>query len=161
MGEQVAQATAMPICVGLFFADHAILGDDKTLTVVRTVDTVNLREAPPIEHGDTLVLDPLKLVAMLKTGNARGKFNLAFLSVNPGGTRSPIGIAPEAAFEGPPESGANVVAEVGLEWHGPGLYWIELEVNGVQLARTPLKLNVPPAQSAPAAKKAVRKPKRG
>jgi hypothetical protein len=154
-----AQATGTPICIGFFFADHAVLGEDKSVTVVRTVDTITMPQLPTVEDATLMLLRPLKLVIILKGDNAKGKFSIAILCTGPDAEKAPVGVAEYVI--GPddrPESGVNVVTDACVLWRGPGLYWLELETNGIRLGRTPLRINV--AEQEPASAKAeVAKPK--
>ena len=121
--------------------DKVIIGEDKSATIVRIIDTIAFHEGIPHKTGDLFELSDLRLFVSIKRGDATGKLQLLVTCVDPSGERTPTGMVSHEA-DGGPESGANVVGPVRFRWAGEGLYWLELNAGRATIARTPIRLNI-------------------
>jgi len=67
-------AHGLPVCIAALFCDQVVVGEDKMLTLVRTLDTINLppgtsyKLGEPVEFGGSA-----RLVILLKRGDADGR----------------------------------------------------------------------------------------
>ena len=128
-----------PLCTAMFACDNVIVADDKTVSIIRIIDSITLSAEEKHKMGSGLDFSNLRFFAAVKAGGARGKLTFLLLCTDPRGSSHPIGSA-EATFDNGPESGANIISPLRLHWGGSGVYWFELQYNGLTLARTPIKL---------------------
>jgi hypothetical protein len=126
------------------FCESVVTGEDKTLTLVRTVDTITLPpEIAAKMEGYVDFGGAAKLVVLLKQANAVGHHEIIVAVRNPSKTVDPMGlIQQDFPANAEPEVGYNFVTPVRLKWRGKGLYWIEVRVGKQLLARTPLRINI-------------------
>jgi hypothetical protein len=80
---------------------------------------------------------PLTLVVTLKSGAARGTFQLAVEREMPSGERGPV--AEASIFLEGEDRGVNLIAETAFEPEQQGLYWFDVKVDGSLLTRIPLR----------------------
>lgn len=132
-----------PLCIAMLFCERTLLDQGGVVTAIRIIDNVTLAETPPKPHtgGTLLEMSNITLLVVVKKGEASGRFDMGVVSVNPANERGPVGLA-QAFFDGSPESGANIIVPLRLNWNGPGLYWIELMVKNKAIARTPIRIKV-------------------
>lgn len=136
-----AKAISPPLCVAIVACENVLIGTDKTVSLIRVVDTVGL---PPDDHrknGDLIELN-MKLFIGLKNAEATGTTNLLLVCVGPNGKKFPIGVIP-FPVDGAPEAGRNVISNLRFQWNGDGLYWFNLllpDAGSTLIARTPLRI---------------------
>src|SRR5262249_17499669 len=123
-----------------------IRADDRTVSAIRIVDTVNVIEQP--ESGTGLEIGAVRLLAIIKKGYAEGKIDFVLMCVPPAGESEPVGLATVEMMEGDAVTGYNIVLPLRVNWNGPGMYWYELRANNVVIARTPLKVAIQKPEAA-------------
>lgn len=135
-----AKKEGLPVCVSLVVCEKVLIGDDRTATIVRIIDTVGI--TPEIARtglGAAVEVGGVSLFISMKNGDATSKYRLNLNVVDPGGNRRSIAHS-DVMPRGDPQSGQNVVAPVRIYWAGPGVYWIELAVGNKRIARTPIQV---------------------
>ena len=115
--------------------------EDRTgvLSLIRVIDTVTHTQAgsappedmPPFTYN-------MKLVLMLKSGMARGRYNLRIVPQLPTGATENAAIV-TAYFEGE-ERGQNVITNLGYTFTVEGLYWFNVYLDETKLAAIPLRV---------------------
>jgi hypothetical protein len=149
VGKKIYVAAAL-VC------EKAIVGEDKTLSLIRIVDTITLPEGLTVPAGAAFELTNLALVIILKTGEGKpGKHKVHFHWVMPSGD---IFLAAESDIDlrdVPQSGGANLISHLRLRWEKAGLYFIEVRVDGDVVSRVPL--NVQTSQVSVANTKAGKK----
>ena len=134
-------AESLPVCIAMVICEQVIEAKDNTISAIRIVDTLNL--PPTFEHelGEGVEFGQLRLLMVIKKGYSSGKSSLLLTCSGPNVEKEPVGIAPDATFEGGPEAGSNLPVPLRIHWGGEGVYWLELLAGDSLLARTPLKIN--------------------
>ncbi len=144
--ERKESPTGTPVCTAMVLCDNAITGADSTLSIIRVIDTITFGTSElSFKIGDGVELGHVKLVVMIKRGDAAGSHELPLAVVGPPPSRKRdvVGtITPD--FSGvDPESGYNLLTVLRLRWRGPGLYWLELRSGQRTIARSPFKIKLP------------------
>ena len=121
------------------FCDMII--EDKTgvISLIRVIDTLTHTAAGPNPPDDMPPMPySMKLVLMLKSGNARGRSNLRIVPELPTGeTKEPFVVT--AYFEGE-ERGQNVVANMSFVFEVEGLYWFNVYLDDQKLTAIPFRI---------------------
>jgi hypothetical protein len=130
----------LPLCTAMLVCEQAIQGKDDVFSAIRIVDTITLQPSDELETNQNVEMPALKLLVMLKQGDANGQFKLLMACTDPNGNKTPIGAA-VVNFVGNADSGSNMITPVRIKWTGEGLYWIELTVDHRLIAKTPLRVS--------------------
>jgi hypothetical protein len=105
------------------------------LSLIRIVDR-------QLVVGESKEMQPstvnLTLVVVLKAGNMQGSATLTIQPSKPDGSMMPAMNVP-VLFEGN-ERGVGLVTPIGLVVNEMGLFWFEVQVDGVTLTRIPLRI---------------------
>lgn len=121
------------------FCESVLQEQDGVMSLIRIVDTVTHTavgadppdDLPPFTHR-------LKLVVTVKSGDARGRFNLRITPVEPSGLqREAINLS--GHHEGG-ERGQNFVADVNYTYTQEGVYWFRVEIDEDFLTAVPLRI---------------------
>ena len=118
-----------------------VIIEDKTgvISLIRIIDTLTHTatganppdDMPPVPYS-------LKLVLMLKSGNARGRSNLRIVPELPTGeTKEPFVVT--TYFEGE-ERGQNVIANISFVFEVEGLYWFNVYLDDQKLTAIPFRI---------------------
>jgi hypothetical protein len=115
--------------------------EDKTgaLSLIRIIDTLTHTaigqaspdQMPPINHI-------LKLVLMMKSGQARGRHELVIKVEKPSGLKEDLG-GISVHFEGE-DKGHNIVTELNIAFTQEGLYWFHIYLEDDLWTSIPLRL---------------------
>ena len=128
-----------PFVQAACFCDMVIQDKAETLSLIRIIDTLTRTEGgpnPPEEMPP--VLHTMKLVLMLKSGKARGRYNLRIVPELPSGeTKDPIIVS--VHFEGE-EKGQNVVSDLRFPFTQEGLYWFHVYLDEDKLTAIPFRV---------------------
>lgn len=121
------------------FCDMVIRDDSGAFSLIRVIDTLTHTEGgptpPPVMPA---VPYPLKLVLFLKSGKARGRYDLRIVPELPtGGTREPVTVT--VHFEGE-EKGHNVVMNIKFDFEIEGLYWFDVYLAEHRITRIPFRV---------------------
>jgi hypothetical protein len=121
------------------FCELVIADQENVLSLIRVVDTLNHFEAGPNPPEDMPpFMHPLKLVLMLKSGEARGRSNLRIVPQVPTGeTKDALDLT--VHFEGD-EKGHNIAANLNFGFEMEGLYWFHVYVDDHKLTSIPLRV---------------------
>ncbi len=102
---------------------------------------------------------PLTLFTSVKSGNTIGECRVTILCQPPTGKAVTVGEAIGNLTGG--EHGINIRAPLIFPFHGAGLYWFDINVNGRVMTSTPLRVEFPtPKVSGPQPRKPT-KPAKG
>jgi len=109
------------------------------LSLIRMIDTINHQASGPNPPENmpqfTYVL---KLVVMLKSGSARGRYNLKVVPELPSTeTKHPFIISVE--FEGG-EKGNNLVLDMKFDFTMEGLHWFNIYLDNSLLTKVPIRV---------------------
>ncbi|MDA2925526.1 hypothetical protein MYX65_12915 [Acidobacteria bacterium AH-259-L09] len=109
-------------------------------TVIRMVDrfTVSITHPEAPEHMPKIVRD-LALLVKLKKGDRGDKHEMRIDFVKPSGEVA-SSFTNTLTFEGGPERGIDLVANVRLEFDADGLYWFDLFIDGIRVTRLPMRV---------------------
>lgn len=121
------------------FCDTVI--EDKTgvLSLIRVIDTLTHAEAGPTPPEELPAFGhTLKLVLMLKSGVARGRYNLKIVPELPNGTTQPP-LLVTVHFDGE-EKGQNIVADMNIVFTLEGLYWFDVFLDDTKFTAIPLRV---------------------
>jgi len=121
------------------FCDMVLRDETGAFSLIRIIDTLNHVEGGP-EPPDTMptVSYSLKLVLSLKSGKARGRYDLKVIPELPTGeSKEPMTVTTH--FEGE-EKGHNVVANIKFDFEIEGLYWFDVFIGANRLTRIPFRV---------------------
>lgn len=132
----------LPVVIGFFVCEKAMVEPDQVISAIRIVDTVTLPSEvlATVKKGEA-VGTQLALVLILKSGDARGEYAFRWRLLNPSGRREEVGTW-KYTFAEPPEGGYSIRAPVVIKWDKPGLYWYEVYVGQKLIVRTPMLVKV-------------------
>jgi hypothetical protein len=141
------KAKALPVCMAMVLCDQVILGTDKVFSAIRIVDTVTVPRDESERFEGAVEFSTTRLLVILKRGDATGEFAVGLISTDPSGKRVPVGAAAISRFGEPddpddPVGGASINSPARIVWGGEGVYWLELQINGVVVAKTPLRIKI-------------------
>jgi hypothetical protein len=146
-----AEAKGTPVCIAALYCNTAVIGEDKTVTIVQTLDTITFGPDLEFKLGEAVEIGGLtRLVVMLKRDNATGRHELPLVFTSPSGETDVIGIIVQDFSENAgPEVGYNLVIPIRIVWRGEGLYWLQIKsTTNKVIARTPLRLKTTPKRVA-------------
>lgn len=109
------------------------------LSLIRIVDTV-VQTASGANTPDDMPPMPytIKLVIMLKSGNAKGRSTLRIVPQWPTGeAKSAVSVT--VFFEGE-EKGSNLVTDMSLVFDVEGLYWFDIHLDDQKVTSIPLRV---------------------
>jgi hypothetical protein len=140
------EPTGEPVCIAALFCDSVVTGDDKRLTLVRSLDTINLPPGTTYKSGEPLEFGA-QMVILLKQANAVGDHDLLVTVQGPHpGDSDVLGVL-RANFtaDADQETGHNFISPIRLVWRGAGLYWFHLQTKARKvIAKTALRIrNLP------------------
>lgn len=121
------------------FCDTVIEDKGGVLSLIRVIDTLTHLERGPNPPEDMPPVPHVgKLVLMLKSGTARGRWNLRVVPELPTGeTKEALTLS--VHFEGE-ERGTNVVADMHFVFEHEGLYWFRVYLDDEELTAIPLRV---------------------
>jgi len=115
--------------------------EDKSgaLSLIRIIDTITHTEARPDAPTEMPpVTYPMKMVIMLKSGPARGRYDLKIIPQLPSGeTKSPL--VRTIHMEGE-ERGVNNIINMLFTFTIEGLHWFNVYLDDALLTRIPLRI---------------------
>jgi len=128
-----------PFIQAACFCETVIEDKLGVLSLIRIIDTLTHTQAgetppdelPPFPHT-------FKLVIMLKSGEAKGRFNLRVEPELPNGSTEKS-IVLTAYFEGK-EKGQNIIVDMAFVFKLEGLYWFNIFLDDKKLTSMPLRV---------------------
>ena len=121
------------------FCEMVIEDKANVLSLIRIIDTFTQTAMgnPPPENMPPVTLN-FKLVLMLKSGTARGRYDLKIVPEFPDGSaKTPI--ITTAHFEGE-EKGHNQVANLTFTFPLEGLYWFDVFIGDNKITSLPIRV---------------------
>lgn len=124
------------------FCEKVLEEKDGVLSLIRVVDRITHTVAGP---GAPAEMQPfpyqLMLALTLKTGQARGGYNLKIVRELPSGIREESqGPSFRIHFEGEGDRGQNLVLQLQLMFEQEGLHWFDVFLEEQLLTRLPLRV---------------------
>ena len=115
--------------------------EDKTgaLSLIRIIDTVtHTAQGPNPPEDMPVMMYNLTLVVMLKSGDARGRWDLRVVPQLPNGA---TGESPQFTvhFEGE-EKGCNAILKLSFPFEMEGLYWFKVYLDDEKLTAIPIRV---------------------
>jgi len=121
------------------FCDTVIEDKGGALSLIRLIDTLTHVERGPDPPEDMPPVPYVgKLVLMLKSGTARGRWNLRVVPELPTGEAKQA-LTLSVHFEGE-ERGCNVVADMPFVFEHEGLYWFRVYLDDEELTAIPFRV---------------------
>jgi len=121
------------------FCERVLREADGVISLIRVVDRVTHTERgpnPPEEMPE--VHYPLFLVINLKSGAAKGRYNITITPEQPSGeTLQPITISVKMEGEG---KGVNIASRIDIPYKLEGLYWFNIQFDNKIITRIPLEV---------------------
>jgi hypothetical protein len=128
-------------------AEKVLKEEDKVISLVRVVDKTKLTFPPPVpdevmpKAGSALSLQ-LYFAAIIKSGGFVGTCKVDVFQTNPSGVRNRFATSNNVEFDGAPDNGASFILPLVVIWDKDGYYWIEGEIDGREVFRTPLHVSL-------------------
>jgi hypothetical protein len=121
------------------FCEMVLHEKTEVLSLIRVIDTITHGERGP-EPPETMPPFPysLQLVLMMKSGNARGRYDLRITPEKPDGSTDNSQIF-TVYFEGE-ERGSNLILNFNLMFEMEGLYWFNVYIGDEKLTALPLRV---------------------
>lgn len=131
--------TEGPFLQAALFCEKVLQEKDNVVSAIRIVDRlissavgVDAPERmPPIQWNITMFI-------ALKSGFAKGSFNVRVTGTTPSGRPMPSASLP-VLLEGD-DRGANIIGNMTINFQEEGLYWFDVYFEGRQLTRMPLRV---------------------
>jgi hypothetical protein len=139
------------------FCERVLTEQDGPLSLIRVIDQVT-QTATGTDVSDQMppfVLRDLKLVVVLKSGEARGRYAIKVRPEDPSGMQLPMFETPIQLI-GATNSGVNVITDVQIAIQHEGVYWFDVffapggGADDWLLTRIPLEVLYQPQRLAPA-----------
>jgi hypothetical protein len=130
-----------PLVLATLLCEKVLEEKDGVLTAVRMFD--RLLVAPP-EPGSVATV-PIVLLIVLRNGTeVTREAAVGMRLVTPSGSRGPREAYP-VELAGEPDAGVNLRVTLPLDASEEGLYWFEIDLDGIPVSRVPLRLTFAPA----------------
>ena len=121
------------------FCERVLREADGVMSLVRVVDRIEHVERRPDAPRDMPEVHyPLTLVLALKSGKAKGRYEVTITPVQPSGEPMPS-VTMTVQLEGE-NRGVNIVSPIDVPYRQEGLYWFNITFDGVILTRLPLEV---------------------
>ncbi len=113
---------------------------DGIISVIRMIDRITLTVNASLSP-ETLPPLPINLFALIsfKSGSARGRHTVKWVTETPSGIRLPEQLLP-VLFEGDNDRGVNLILNVNMIVDQEGVYWFEVHLEDQFLTRVPLRI---------------------
>ncbi len=128
-----------PYLQAAVLCEVALTEQDGVVSLIRLVDRITVSAVgfdPPTDMPPQNI--NLKLVIVLKSGQARSRMTLNVRPEAPSGLQLPAFEAP-VFFEGE-DRGVNVIVQFQLSADQEGLYWLDILLDAQLLTRVPLRI---------------------
>jgi hypothetical protein len=128
-----------PFLNAALLCEKVLQEKDETVSIIRTIDRITLT-TQAMGSPETLPPVPIALYAFisLKSGSARGKHVLKWITEAPSGIRSSEQLLP-VLFEGE-DRGVNIILALNMIVDQEGIYWFDLLLEDRLLTRLPLRV---------------------
>ena len=112
---------------------------DEAVSIIRIVDRITLTTHASLSP-ETLPPIPVNLYALIsfKSGNAKGRHTVKWITETPSGLRLPEQLLP-VLFEGD-DRGVNLILNINMVVDKEGVYWFEVRLEDQLLTRIPLRI---------------------
>jgi hypothetical protein len=137
MARKAKPVLSGPYVNAAVFCDNPL--EDKTgiISVIRIFDRLEGELPPEFQPGEAVLLNAWFFVAV-KSGDIKGRHRLQLVLVAPDGSEQ---TASECEFEFlGEEHGHNLRANLMLQIHGDGLFWMNVLIDGKVFTRAPLRV---------------------
>lgn len=149
-----------PYLASAVFCDSLVRGEDGAMTVVRIIDNATLTlpdDAPSdVPSEEKKLLMSLEGLIVFKRGDAGGRHVVKLVAHSPSGKDLALHEQP-FDFRDEMHGGYNLRLKVNMAIAEPGLYWVDVLLDGKQMTRMPLMIIVKRAESASTVRKSAGK----
>ena len=154
MSEDIeTQNTETPYVVAALICERALQEKDGVISLIRLVDTVNTTFTPSSEEEAAKPTPAIPLALSLfisfRAGPARGKREIVVHLYDPDGAQK-FQTGPYPMVFTSAEQGHNLNIKMSLALKNPGVYWIDVVIDGRVVTRLPLTVTLtirPPEQT--------------
>lgn len=121
------------------FCDVVLQDTSGAISLIRVIDTIYRSGSGPNPPEDMQSFNhSFNMVIMLKSGKARGRYNVTITPEMPNGeTKDPILFT--VHFDGE-EKGANIITRMEFQFKYEGLYWFNVKLDDNLLTAIPLRV---------------------
>ena len=140
---------AGPYVIAALFCENILLDTDGTVSAIRVYDkaVVHIAEDFKVGKDSAQPPQPIKFFFAVRPGESKGMHRLELFWKQPSGQRSSM-LKHDLMLVGG-ENGSNLRNSLLPLLKSEGLYWVEAEIDGKILSRTPLRVEfAKPASSA-------------
>jgi hypothetical protein len=131
--------TEGPFVQAACLCETVLIDTTGTASLIRIVDTLTHHEPGPTPPKEMPAFThTLKLVLMLKSGNAKGSHELRVVPELPNGATENA-IILTAYFDGE-EKGQNIIGDMAFLYKMEGLYWFNIYLEDSKLTAIPLRI---------------------
>lgn len=131
--------TEGPYVNAAFFCERVLREADGVQSYIRVVDRLTHAASGPEPPEEMEPFEyPIFMVAVLKSGRARGRHALRLALENPSGEIKDL-VQQDVMFEGE-ERGVSIVAQAQIRFSLEGLHWLHVYVDGQDVTRSPLRV---------------------
>ncbi|HEU5377560.1 MAG TPA: hypothetical protein VFV38_19225 [Ktedonobacteraceae bacterium] len=134
-----ANANGGPYLTAALICEKVLQEKDESLSIIRLVDRLTLT-VQASHSPDTLPPFTVNLQALIsfKSGSARGRNTVKWITETPSGLRLPEQLFP-VLFEGE-DRGANLIITLNMTIDQEGVYWFHVLLENQPLTRIPLRI---------------------
>lgn len=145
-----------PFLQAAFLCEQILDEKDGVKSAIRIIDRITRQAVGPNPPEEMEPFDyETKMLIKFKSGRARGPMRLQLRLQRPSGDSPPPTIQ-TVYFEGEDDRGVDIVGTMKFRFEVPGLYWLNVELDGVQITRMPLRViylpqvtQIPPGAEGP------------
>ena len=146
-----------PYLQAAMLCEQVLVEQDGVKSAIRIIDRVTRTVAgdSPPANMETWDYD-VKLLLKFKSGSARGPMQLTITLNKPNADDLPAPATQTLNFEGDDDRGVDLVSTLKLQIDSPGLYWVDVGLEGHRVTRIPLRvvynpqiIRLPPGAAGP------------
>jgi hypothetical protein len=128
-----------PFLNAALLCERVLQEKDEVISIIRIVDRITLTTHASLSP-ESLPPMPINLYALIafKSGSAKGRHTLKWITETPSGIRLPEQLLP-VLFEGE-DRGVNLVLNINMVVDQEGIYWFEVLLEDQFLTRIPLRI---------------------
>ena len=129
-----------PFLQAAFLCEQILDEKDGVKSAIRIINRITRTVAEPSPPEE---MEPFnhetKMLLKFKSGRARGPMRLQIRLERPSGESPPPSIQ-TVYFEGEDDRGVDIVGNMNFRFEVPGLYWLNVELGGIQITKMPLRV---------------------
>jgi hypothetical protein len=127
-----------PFLQAALICERVLREQDGVLSAIRVIDRLVRRAGPDAPDELAPFEQPIEILLLMKSGAARGRFELTIGVEKPSGEQGEVLEVP-VHFEGE-DRGIQVVLPMSFAADQEGLYWFDIGFEGTRITRMPLRV---------------------